>query len=143
MGLLDDLKGSIRRQPAVAGPWLRDHLAKIAPYDGTPVPTGAALGLLLDELDEWALGLYHNPLDPDFWADALKEWQRVTTEEAMTAAMARLGDWTWIQAEVKQRYDASNGERGLGLGFLHDEFVRARLLPGPRVLETVWKRLSQ
>jgi len=139
VGLFDNLMRSIRRQPGTTGPWLRDHLARIAPYDGTAAPTGAELGRLLDDLDEWALTLYNNPQDPDFWRDALVEWRRVTSREAMDAAMARFGDWRWVQEEVRARFDSSNGERGLGLGFLHDEFVRAGLIPGPTVIKTEWK----
>lgn len=142
MGLFDSLMPSIRRQPAVAGPALRDHLATIAPYDGTTPPTGAELERLLDELDRWALELYNNPQDPDFWGEALGEWRRVTSREAMEAAMARFGDRMWVHAEVSTRFDSSNGERGLGLGLLHNEFVRADLIPGPGIIKTEWKPLS-
>ena len=143
MGLLDDLMRSIRRQPASTGAWLRDHLARIAPPDGTPAPGGDELRKLLDELDSWALELYNNPQDPNLWRDMIKEWRRVSSPEAAAAVLRRFGDEEWIHDEVDVRFRRSNGQRGLGLGHLHDAFVKAGLIDGPTliVLE-IWKHNS-
>ena len=140
MGLLDSLKGVIRRWPASTGPWLRDHLARIAPHDGAAAPDGDTLKQLLDELDDWAIELHNNP-QADLWPDMLTEWQRVSSPEAIAAAMRRFGDLKWIHNEVNVRFLQSSGSRGLGLGYLHDEFVRAGLVEGPRLITLkIWKQ---
>ena len=127
----------------MTGPWLRDHLARIAPYDGAPAPEGEPLRKLLDELDDWVLKLYHHPT-AGLWGDMLKEWRRVSSPEATAAAMRRFGNLEWIHSEVSIRFKTSNGLRGLGLGQLHDAFVQARLIEGPELIEVkIWKVKSK
>lgn len=136
MRIFGNLMGSIRSQPGVAGPWLRDHLAKIAPFDGSPQPPRAELERLMDELDQWVLHLYHNESGPDYWRATLNEWRRVSQGEALAAAALRFGDRLWVYAESRRRLDSSGGEKGLGIAFLHDEMVSAGVIPGPGLVKS-------
>ena len=143
MGLFDSLIRSLRQQPSSTGAWLRDHLARIAPSDGSPAPQGEELRKLLDELDDWVLKLYHHQ-NAGLWGDMLKEWRRVSSAEAIAAAMRRFGNLEWIHNEASIRFKTSNGLRGLGLAKLHDAFVQARLIDSPELIEVkVWEARSK
>ena len=93
----------------------------------------------MDELDAWMIALSDPRSGPYFWRPTLDEWRRVSQGPALAAVTARFADTRWVHSESSRRFDSSGGERGLGIAYVHDELVRADLIPGPRLVKTELK----
>jgi hypothetical protein len=132
--IFQNLMRSIRRQPDVLGAWLRDHLDRIAPSDGSAEPRFEEANRLLDELDVWAWAIYNDESDPTLWRKALERWRAQSSNEAIAAAMARFGDGNWIFIAMEHLQVTKGKDHGLGLGLLHYQFVKLGLIAGPPVV---------
>ena len=90
MKIFQNLMRSIRRQPDVLGAWLRDHLDRIAPSDGSAEPRFEEANRLLDELDVWAWAIYNDESDPTLWRKALERWRAQSSNEAIAEPYRRV-----------------------------------------------------